>query len=132
VDEILKEYRQNMVVLEKQLEERIKKNTELERVDYIKQNNQDTIDLMNISMYRILLYKKHSNTYMNPQILKKFILDVTRTSRNNLAIASEAIKSIFASSFHTNQLFRIKTEFQVKYLETPYWYLIINEVSLVY
>jgi hypothetical protein len=83
--------------------------------------------LASILLYRILVYKKHSNAYVNPQILKRYMLELSKKQGNNILIAAESIKAIYSSSFRSNQLFKIKSELQLKFLDTPFWYLIITE-----
>lgn len=117
-----------MNVLQLKLDEKLKKNIELERLEFIKKNNQNLIDLLNLSAYRVLVYRKHSANYVNPQVLKRFALENTKHSHKNVTLAIETIKAIYATSLRTNQLFKLKTSLDLKMVDTPYWYIIISEV----
>lgn len=130
VEATIKEYRSNLNVLQLRLDEKLKKNVELERVVFIKKNNQNLVDLLNLAIYRLLVYRKHSATYVNPQVLKKFALENTKINPKNITLAVETIKAIYATSLRTNQLFKLKASLELKMIETPYWYIVIGEVTI--
>lgn len=126
---IIKEYRETTNVLQLQVEEKLRKNIELERVEFIKNNNRSLIDLLNLVVYRLLVYRKHSSNYVNPQVLKKFAIENTKHSHKNVTLAVETIKAIYQTSLRTNQLFKLKTNLELKMIDTPYWYIVISEVQ---
>jgi len=127
VEGTMKEYRDNMNVLNLKIAEKLQKNVEGERVVFIKKNNQSLIDLMNFAVYRLLIYRKHSSTYVNPQVLKRFAIENTKMNPKNMTLAIETIKAIYMTSLRTNQLFKLKTNLDLKVIETPYWYIVISE-----
>ena len=119
-----------MGVLQTQVEKKLK-SVELERVDFIKRNNKNLQDLLNFAAYRLLIYKKHSANYVNPQTLKRFAIESVRASPKNVTLAVEAVKAIYLTSLRTNQLFKLKSNLELKTIETPYWYIIISEVGSI-
>jgi len=127
VESTIKEYRDNMNVLNLKIAEKLQKNVELERVVYIKKNNQSLIDLMNFAVHRLLVYRKHSSTFVNPQVVKRFAIENTKMNPKNFTLAIETIKAIYNTSLRTNQLFKLKTSLDLKVIETPYWYIVISE-----
>jgi len=132
VEHLLKEYKGNRNILQLQIEEKLKKNIELERSSFIQRNNSSLIDLLNLAIYRTLIYKKHSSSYVNTQLLKGFALENSKLSPKNLTLAVETIKAIYRTSLHTNQLFKLKKSLELKMIETPYWYIVISEVISCY
>lgn len=127
----IKEFRDNMSVLQTKVEGKLQR-VELERVDFIKRNNHNLRDLLNLAAYRLLVYKKHSANYVNPQTLKRFAVENTRLSHKNMTLAVEAVRAIYLTSLRTNQLFKLKSNLELKTIETPYWYIIIAEVRYIH
>jgi len=125
---LLNEYKGNRSVLQLQIEQKLQKNIELERSSFIQKNNSNLIDLLNFAIYRALIYRKNSSSYVNNQLLKGFALENSKQSPKNLTLAVETIKAIYQTSLHTNQLFRLKKSLELKMIETPYWYIVISEV----
>ena len=125
---MLNEYKGNRSVLQLQIEQKLQKNIELERSSFIQKNNSNLIDLLNFAIYRALIYRKNSSSYVNNQLLKGFALENSKQSPKNLTLAVETIKAIYQTSLHTNQLFRLKKSLELKMIETPYWYIVISEV----
>ncbi len=128
-EKLLKGYKENRKIIQVQLEEKLKRNVELERSSYLQRNNYNMMDLLNLAIYRVLVYRKYSSSYINPQTVKGFALENSKTSPKNVTLVVETIKAIYQTSLHTNLLFKLKKSLELKVIDVTYWFIVISEVN---
>ena len=118
-----------MQKLELKLSEITQTVVEGERIKYLKENAKNTIQLLYLLMYRLVVYEKNLGVYIHENSLSDILIEAYKKYPKNLLFISEIIQITMNHSYRINRLLQIKKKLQIKYFSPTIWMILLIYVK---